>query len=628
MKKIFTLAIALLLSVANVLASSVDTLSYKRGEQKHNWHYLGGDSNVQPLRRLVVETDVAVIGGGMSGIAAAVAAAREGARVLLVNDRPVLGGNASSEIRVTVNAPHCERNTGVSEEVLIANRKYNPQFSYATWDHVLYDYVVSEPNITLMLNTSAIRAQTKGAKITDVICWQSNTETEVTIKAKVYIDSTGDGLVGASAGAEYRTGREGKEEFGEKFAPDQPDGWVMGESIMMITREMDHPVPFYPPSYAKTFTPGTGKHRQIKGLKEGFWWIELGSDYDIISDRPKNTHELMAFFYGVWDYIKNSGKFPEAANLAIEWVGSIPGRRESRRLMGDYILTEVDLLSYREFEDAVAWGGWSLDEHNPAGILNMDEPASYFHARFKRPYQIPYRSIYSRNINNLYMAGRNVSVTHMALSSTRIIETCMSLGQAAGVAAAICVEKGVLPRAIYADNHIKELQERLLRRDFYIPYIVEQDLDNLAKRAEVSASSTSSGDVQNLFSGVARDEQGVVHHWQSKGTEAELNVRWKQPQSISSVEMKFETNVHRDIMMHKTAAKHRRQVAGVPPELVRSFTIEAMIDGSWREVANVTENIRRYVAVDIDSITTDQLRVTLHDTYGANSIKMYHLGVY
>lgn len=626
------ISILLLAVVATVnsLSAATDTLSYEKSNQHHNWHYLGGDEGVQPLRRMQVKCDVAVIGGGMSGVAAAVAAAREGANVILVNDRSVLGGNASSEIRVTVNSPRFERNTGIVEEILIANRKYNSQESYAVWDHVLYDYVVKEPNITLMLDTSAIRAECEDSTITEVICWQSNSESEVRISADIFVDATGDGVIGASAGAIYRTGREGKAEFGEMFAPDEPDGWVMGESIMMITRSMDQPVPFYPPSYVKPYTPGTGGHRKINGLnglREGFWWVELGSDYDVIADRPKNKHDLMAYFYGVWDYIKNSGKFPESSNLALEWVGSVPGKRESRRLIGDYILNEVDLMEYREFDDAVAWGGWSLDEHAPGGILSLDEPASYFHAKFDRPYQIPYRVLYSKNIDNLFMAGRDVSVSHLALSSTRIIETCMSMGQAVGVAAAMCVEKGVEPRDIYND-HITELQQQLLRRDYYIPYIKHDDNNNIAKSAKITASSTSSGDVENLFDGVDRDEQGVIHHWQSLGTEAVLNLSWRKSVDLSILEMKFDTNVLRPIMMHKNPQKNFNQIQGVPPELVRSFRVEAKIDGEWIEVANVEDNLVRYVKVDLGKIKTNAMRIRLQDTYGANNIKMYHLGLY
>ena len=406
----------------------------------HKWYCLGTGSSEIPERSKTVNCDVAVIGAGMSGISAAVAAARQGADVVLINDRPVLGGNASSEIRVTVNGVQTlkaknpvERETGIIEEILLENKKYNPQESYPIWDHVLYDYVVRQPNLRLMLNTQAIKAIMDGERIKSAFCWQSTTETEVVINAKIFVDCSGDGLFAATSGAEYRTGREGKAEFGEKYAPDELDGWMMGESIMMITKDMGRPVPFYPPSYTKKFDASKAVDRKIKNLKEGFWWVELGSPKDIIADREKNRHDLMAYFYGVWDYVKNSGEYPEAANLALEWVGSLPGKRESRRFMGDYILTEKDLLSYKHFDDAVAWGGWSLDEHCPGGILSLDQRPSYFHERFKKVYEIPYRCLYSKNVPNLMFAGRNVSVSHMALSSTRIIGTCCMMGQAVGV---------------------------------------------------------------------------------------------------------------------------------------------------------------------------------------------------
>ncbi|MFR9598338.1 MAG: FAD-dependent oxidoreductase [Rikenellaceae bacterium] len=610
-----------------LLVSLLSIIQGTMSQNTSNWLYLGTGENIEPLRHQEVECDVAVIGGGMSGVAAAVAAARQGANVVLVNDRPVLGGNASSEIRVTVNSPGCERNSGISEEILIENIKYNPQESYAVWDHVLYDYVTREENITLMLNTSAIKATCKRNRIESVICWQLTTETEVTIKADVFVDCTGDGVVGASAGAQYRTGREGKAEFGEKYAPDEPDGWVMGESIMMITRDLGRPVPFYAPSFTIPYDPELSKHRQIKTLKEGFWWLELGSDYDIIASRPKTQHELLGYVYGIWDYIKNSGEFPEAQTLALDWVGSLPGRRESRRLMGDYILTEVDLLNYQEFDDAVAWGGWSLDEHAPGGILNPSEPASYFHAKFKRPYQIPYRSLYSKNIDNLLFAGRNVSVSHMALSSTRIIETCMSMGQAAGVAAAMCCEKGVEPREIY-NSGIVELQERLLRQNYYIPYIAAADPDNKAKGATIKASSTKSGDVKNLLDGVSRDEGGEVHHWMSRGNEAQLDIEWDVLIDLSAIEFKFDSDIYSPILMHKNQNKYAVGERQIPQELVRSLTIETQVNGEWQEVAKVEDNIRSYLPVTFGQIETQRVRVSLHDTYGATDIKLFELRCY
>ncbi|QVY65584.1 FAD-dependent oxidoreductase [Polaribacter sp. Q13] len=591
-----------------------------------------------PIRKKIVNVDVAVIGGGMSGISAAVSAARNGAKVVLVQDRPVLGGNASSEMRVTVNGVQSllnkhkiERETGIVEELLIENWHYNPQESYPVWDHVLYNYVVREKNLTLLLNTTALDVKMDGNNIKSVVCRQLTTETDFTINAPIFCDCSGDGFVAATAGAEFRQGREGKAEFNEQYAPDEPDGWVMGDCFMMITKDMGRPVPFYAPEYTIPFDAEKAfkdKHRKVKQLKEGFWWVELSSDVDIIGERDEIRHKLMAHFYGVWDHIKNSGDFPEAANIALDWVGSIPGRRESRRFMGDYILSEPDMLGLRHFDDAIAFGGWSLDEHCPGGIENLEEPASYFHSRFKDVYQVPFRSLYSRNIDNLLFAGRNVSVTHIALSSTRIIGTCSMMGQAAGTAAAMCVKKGVSPRKLY-QNYINDLQEQLLRDDSYFPNRPAKDLNDKARTASlIFASSTSSGDVKNLTDGVGRDEVDKIHHWQSDGLNADLQLEWNKPQRFTSVEMKFDTNLQRKINFHKNPNKYSEQLLVVPPELVKDFTVEARIQGSWKEVGKKEYNITRLVKINFDEIAATAIRLKLKNTHGKENIRMYEVRCY
>ena len=268
---------------------------------------------------------------------AAVSAARNGAKTVLVQDRPVLGGNASSEMRVHVNGvTHLrpdnkpERETGIIEEILLLNRFMNKQESFPVWDHVLYEFIVREPNLELMLNTMAVEAVMKGSAIKAARCWQSTTETEYTINARQFIDCSGDGLLAATAGAEYRTGREGKAEFDETFAPDQPDGWQMGATLLMSSKDMGKPMPYEAPSFAiKYDADKSNPKRSIAGFQDGIWWIEIGSNNDIIADFEKNRHKLMGYLHGVWDYIKNSGKFPEADNYALDWVQSLPGRRES-----------------------------------------------------------------------------------------------------------------------------------------------------------------------------------------------------------------------------------------------------------------------------------------------------------
>ena len=590
------------------------------------------------IRKKTLDVDVAVIGGGMSGISAAVSAARNGAKVVLVQDRPVLGGNASSEMRVTVNGVKSlenkhktERETGIVEELLIENWHYNPQESYHVWDHVLYNFVIREKNLTLLLNTTALDVNVDGTKIKSVVCRQLTTETDFTINAPVFVDCSGDGFVAATAGAEFRQGREGKAEFNEKYAPDKPDGWVMGDCIMMSTKDMGRPVPFHAPDYAIPFNAEKAledKHRKIKQVKEGFWWVELSSDIDIIGERDEIRHRLLAHFYGVWDHVKNSGDFPEATNVALDWIGSIPGRRESRRFMGDYILNERDLLEARHFDDAIAFGGWSLDEHCPGGIENLDEPASYFHSRFKEVYQVPFRCLYSKNIDNLLFAGRNVSVTHMALSSTRIIGTCAMMGQAAGTAAAMCAEKGISPRKLY-QNNINDLQEQLLRDDSYFPYRPAKDKNDKAQTASlIFGSSTSSGDVKNLTNGVGRDLIDQINHWQSEGLNAELQLEWNKPQTFTSVEMKFDTNLQRNLMMHKNPDKNKDQVTAVPPELVKDFSVEARVNGVWKEVGKKQYNLTRLVKIKFAEVKATAIRIKLTNTHGKENIRMYEVRCY
>ena len=413
-----------------------------------HWTQMGSNERKYPIRQKTVDYDVAVIGGGMAGICAAVAAARNGVKVLLVQDRAILGGNASSEIRVIVHGVTKlksglpERETGILEEILLLNRFYNEQHSFTVWDHVLYDFVTREENLTLMLNTQAVRSQVSKNKITSLLCWQLSSETLITINAKVFIDCSGDGLMAATAGAEYRTGREGSTEFGEKYAPKEPDGWQMGATILLSSRDMGKPMTFKAPLFAiKYDAEKTHTDRRIIPFVEGFWWVEVGSQDDIIGSSETDMHRLIGFAYGVWDYVKNSGKFPEADSFALDWVGSLPGRRESRRFIGDYILSEPDQIGLKQFDDAVAFGGWPLDEHNPGGIENLSEPPSFWHEHFEEVYQIPFRSLYSKNIENLMFAGRNISQTHVALSSSRVMGTCAVQGQAVGTAAAFALKK-------------------------------------------------------------------------------------------------------------------------------------------------------------------------------------------
>ena len=600
------------------------------------WIQLGKGKMGIPIRKRTLHFEVAVIGGGMAGICAAVAAARNGAKTVLIQDRPVLGGNASSEIRVIVHGVTklqpdglAERETGIIEEILLHNRFYNKQNSFTVWDHVLYDFVTREPNLELILNTQAIKAITKDQKIVSAICWQLTTETELTVHADIFIDCSGDGLLAASAGALYRTGREGTAEFGEKFAPQEPDGWQMGATILLSSKDMGKPFPFEPPHFTiKYDAANSHPGRRIIPFVEGFWWVEVGNELDIIGDAERDRKKLMGYAYGVWDYVKNSGDYPEAENYALDWVGSLPGRRESRRFIGDYILSEPDQLEHRHFEDAVAYGGWPLDEHNPGGIENLSDPPSYWHEHFDRVYEIPYRCLYSKNISNLLFAGRNISQTHVALSSSRVMATCATMGQAVGTAAAFSVEKGLTPREV-GQQHIQAFQEQLLRDDAYIPLRPANDANDLAKSVDrISASSTESGDVKLLLDGVSRDEFGEVHHWQSAGLPAHAQLEWDQPITLSQVMVKCDTNVKRNIMMLKYHREDKAYTHAVPQELLKSLELKAMIKGQWISLGTISKNKTRLIKFKFETIQTTAIRLEMTETYGVQHAKLFEVRCY
>ncbi|MBB3699924.1 FAD-dependent oxidoreductase [Flammeovirga yaeyamensis] len=599
---------------------------------KDQWTDMNGHQQKVPQRVKAKTFDVVVVGGGLAGICAAVASAREGVKTALVQDRSVLGGNASSEIRVLVNGVNHlvpdwipEREIGIIEELLLQNRFQNPQESFPYWDHVLYDFVDREPHLELILNTQAIHAEMSGNNIKTAVCWQNTTETELHLSAKQFIDCSGDGLLAAKAGAEYRTGREASHEFNEKYAPKKADGWQMGTSILIHGKDYGKPMPYTPPSFAIPFTlEGSHPKRKVQSYTEGYWWCEVGSEFDIIEDQEEMRKKLMGYVHGIWDYIKNSGEYPDSANFALDWIGSVPGKRESRRFIGDHILSERDLVDHKHFEDAVAFGGWSLDEHNPGGLENMKEPPSYFHKQFSKVYEIPFRSLYSKNINNLMFSGRNISQTHIALSSTRVMATCALMGQATGTAASMCIKKKTSPRGIY-QKYMNDLQDILLMNDAFIPNRPSNLKNDQFKKAnKIIASSTGSGDVELLKDGWSRDLQKSTNHWMSKGLPAEVQCEWDEAVDLSSVIIKCDTNVKVNIMM-RHVYKNKIYTDKVPPEMLKSLSLEARVNGKWVELGDVDNNQTRRICFEFDQIKTTGLRIKLKETYGADAAKLFEI---
>ncbi|XID90267.1 FAD-dependent oxidoreductase [Paenibacillaceae bacterium WGS1546] len=452
------------------------------------------------MRKETVRTDVTVVGGGLAGVCAAVATARLGQTVALVQNRPVLGGNSSSEVRVWVcgatshGVNRYARETGIMGELFVENQYRNPDGNPYLWDLIVLETVRAEANIRLFLNTDVHEVEIADAgngdcgRIRSVTGWMMGSERKITFESEMFLDCTGDGLVGFMAGADFRIGREAKHEFQEEWAPEEADDILLGSTILFYTKDAGHPVKYIPPSFAKDIEQTSiPVKRVIRSGDSGchYWWIEWGGELDTVHDNERIRDELWSVIYGIWDYIKNSGKF-EADNMTLEWVGSLPGKREYRRFVGDYILNQNDIVAQEPFDDRVAFGGWSIDLHPPQGMYAEESGSKHYHA--DGVYHIPFRSLYSRNVDNLMFAGRNISASHVAFGTTRVMATCAVIGEAAGTGAALCIQRGVAPRELHA-SHLRELQQTLLRQDAAVIGLRNEDARDAARTASAKASS-------------------------------------------------------------------------------------------------------------------------------------------
>lgn len=451
-------------------------------------------------KSVMYNADLVVVGGGLSGLCGAVTAARAGIKVVLVTDRPVLGGNSSSEVRLWVlgatshmgNNNRWAREGGLLDELLVENMYRNPDSNPLIFDTILLEKVVNEPNITLLLNTTVYEVEKSTPDtISKVHGFCSQNSTHYELSAPLFCDASGDGIVGFLAGAAFRMGAESKEEFGEKFAPSQEYGELLGHSLYFYSKNAGKPIKFVAPSFAHDVAQKIPKFRSFNANEFGckLWWVEYGGRLDTVHDTETIKWELWKVIYGVWDYIKNSGKFPEAENLTLEWVGQIPGKRESRRFEGDYMLIQQDIVEQRTHYDDVAFGGWSIDLHPADGVFAEIGQSSCNQWHSKGIYGIPYRSFYSRNINNLFLAGRIISASHVAFASSRVMATSAHGGQAVGMAAKLCIEKGLLPRDLAQPQHITSLQRELLKTGQHIPHLPLRDDNDLVQTSTISASS-------------------------------------------------------------------------------------------------------------------------------------------
>ena len=578
--------------------------------------------------------DIAVIGGGMAGLCAAIAAAREGSRTVLLHDRPVLGGNASSEIRMHICGAdyHASRanarETGILEEILLEHKHRNPENSFAVFDAILWEKAAFQENLTLHLNSRVTDVFTEQQHIQSVKAVQMTTEKTFLVSAKIFVDATGDGFVAAMSGAETRTGREGKEVYGEYYAPDETDNCTMGNSLMFKARDMGHPVPFVRPFWADEYTEEDMKNRSHREISSGYWWIELGGGtQDVIADGEEIRDELLKAMYGGWDHIKNGGDHG-AENYELEWVGFLPGKRESRRIMGEYVLKEQDCKIAARFADTVAYGGWPMDVHVIEGFRKKNEEANVF-LKLDDVYAIPYRCYYSGNIDNLMMAGRDISCSHMAFASTRVMGTCAVGGQAVGVAASMAVKADELPAAV--GKRIGELQQKLLRQDCYLPGIPNEDEADKARKATVFASSFAAGaEPENAVNGWGRTIGEQNNFWQPVEEENPwICLNFSEPVSVKEIQLLFDSNLSREIMISLSEKKLNKQSKGTPAELVKDFRLVFLKDGETVAEKLVSGNYQRRCPVMLEKeVSCDCVRLEIISTHGTKQPKLFEIRVY
>lgn len=582
------------------------------------------------LRTIHHKADLCVVGGGLAGMCAAIAAARHGIKVVLMHDRPVYGGNASSEIRMWICGAHGDNNreTGIIEEIALENLYRNQYRRYPVWDSILFEIIKNEKNITSILNCACNDAEMDGDKIKNITGYQTTTQAWHIAEADYFADCSGDSILAPLTGAKFRMGRECKNEFGESIAPETADKKTMGMSCLIQARETDRVHKFIAPSWARKFTKEDLPYRipDLNDPEENYWYMELGGEQNSIEDTEEIRDDLISVAYGIWDYIKNSGDY-DADNWELEFVGYLPGKRESRRYVGDYIMNQNDVRNEGRFDDIVAYGGWTMDDHNPAGINTLEKP-NIFHPA-PSPFGIPYRCLYSENIENLYFAGRNISVTHTAMSATRVMATCALLGQAVGTAASIAVKNKTAPKGVY-ENHMDELKQTLMEDDCYLPFN-KMKMSELTKKARISSTGKNA---EKLLNGINRPCGDEDNCW--IGTQGDtITFEFSEEEDINEVHFILNSDLNRettgagDYIKEKmtTCNVHKNSPAvNVPKTLVKDMKAEILKDGKWQGIKGIENNHQRLVKLPVGQ-RVQGIRFTLISTNGNDAAEIYSINI-
>lgn len=588
------------------------------------------ETNSPVVKEVALETEFVVCGGGLAGVCAAVSAARHGTKVVLIQDRPMLGGNASSEMRMGIVGAHGDQNyeAGLLEEMQLENLYRNPLQRYTIWDDVIYSTVFREKNITLLLNTSVNEVEMREGRLAAVKAWNSNAYTRYIVKGRLFADCTGDGILRLS-GAKFRRGRELPGEFGEDYLVNGGgDHRTMGNSILLQLRKTEEDHPFVAPEWAYHFTDKDFDCAQEKATdpkivrynykrlypeNNNFWWIEFGGNLDTIGDANAIRHELKKIAYGVWEYMKNHPD-GRCKGYDLDWIGSLPGKRESTRFVGPHILTQQDVLSGGHFDDVVAYGGWTLDDHDPDAFHKNGKVSTEYAT--PSPFGIPFDCLYSVNVPNLMFAGRDISATHMGLSATRVMATCAMLGQAVGTGAAIAIREKIEPAQVRRD-FILELQATLEDDDQMLPY-------RWRTVAPLTAQAKVAPENEALRNGIDRRWDKVDNgRWIAPNDES-LVYEWEKPVRLAGARVVFDSNFKfLNKRMRKLEAMQER--AKMPKMLAKGFRLETRVNGIWQTVFEDKENFRRLRRIAFEPVDADALRLVVTETWGGGKAHVFAL---
>ena len=562
--------------------------------------------------------DLVVVGGGIAGTCAAISAARLGLNVALVQDRPLVGGNNSSEVRVhlqgRINLPPYP-NLGNLVAQMNHRRDGNAMPADYYEDEKKMDLLAAESGVKAFFCTRAIGVEMNGNKIAAVIGKHTETGIEHRFVAPLFADCTGDGNVGFYAGADWRMGRESKAETDESLAPEVGDKMTMGASVQWYSVDTDQATTFPELPWAIQFN-----HQTAKPMVKGDWDWETGLNLDQIWDFERIRDHGLRAVYGHWAYMKNQaeGDWPERVrNRQLGWVAFIAGKRESRRLLGDVILQEQDIVGNRDWPDACVTTTWTIDLHYPTEKNSKDFPGEEFmtvaHHKQISPYAIPYRCLYSRNIDNLFMAGRDISVTHVALGTIRVQRTGGMMGEVVGMAASLCKKHHTLPRGVY-QNHLNEL--KVLMEEGVAPPPVPKSMivatkptwlknagDNLAKNAKVTVSSLykkANYPASNINDG-SYDLSDNAGRWVSDGDDPQhwVTFEWEKPVKINAVR----------ILTGQAGG-------GSPTTPITDFSLQRLMPSRWIDIpgTKVTGNEQCDFGCKFPEVEVKQMRLLITNT--------------